>query len=203
MTLDATQTLPSVNLRVSDLANALTTRPTPEDRRWMTSSLSELAEYIVEQHHAYAKSELPRLAALAAKVHLRHGHMYPELNQIRELVEAMSSEVGSHMLKEEQILFPRLKIVEEAAQTGVMPPPAFFGSLLNPIRHMLGDHDDTGELLHSIRALTHNYTLPDGACMSYQALYQGLSDVERDLHQHIHLENDILFPRALEFEKAH
>ena len=192
-----------LNLLLSDLANALITRPTPEDRRWMTSSLSELADYIVEQHHAYAKSELPRLAALAAKVHLRHGHMYPELNQIRELIEALSAEVIAHLLKEEQVLFPRLRTIEDAAQAGVMPPPAFFGSLINPIRHMMSDHDDTGELLRSIRALARNYTLPDGACMSYQALYQGLSDLERDLQQHIHLENNILFPRALEFEKAH
>lgn len=193
----------SVNLLLADLANALETRPTPEDRRWISSSLSELAEYIVEQHHAYAKKELPRLAALAVKVDLRHGHMHPELNKIREMVEALSAEVGTHLLKEEQVLFPRLKVIEDAAQTGVLPPPAFFGSLLNPIRHMMSDHDDTGELLHTIRELTHNYVLPDGACMSYQALYRGLSDLERDLHQHIHLENNILFPRALEFEKAH
>lgn len=188
---------------LSRLENALSTRSTPEDRRWMTSSLTELAGYIVEQHHAYAKKELPRLASLAAKVHLRHGHTNPELNQIRELVEALNNEVGSHLLKEEQILFPRLKTMEEAADAGTKPPPAFFGSLLNPIRHMMGDHDDTGELLRSIRSHTHDYTLPDGACMSYQALYRGLSDLERDLHQHIHLENNILFPRALEFEKAH
>lgn len=192
-----------VDQLLSELANALVTRPTPEDRRWISCSLGELAGYITEQHHAYAKKELPRLAALAAKVHLRHGHMHPELNQIRELVEVMSREMGSHMLKEEQVLFPRLKVVEGAAQAGVMPPPAFFGSLLNPIRHMMSDHDDTGALLRSLRALTHDYALPDGACMSYQALYRGLSDLERDLHQHIHLENNILFPRALEFEKAH
>lgn len=192
-----------LNELLSQLENALATRPTSEDRRWMTSSLTELAEYIVEQHHAYAKKELPRLLALASKVHLRHGHAHPELNRVRELVEALSNEVGSHLLKEEQILFPRLKTIEDAADAGIKPPPAFFGSLFNPIRHMLGDHDDAGELLRSLRSQTHDYTLPDDACMSYKALYQGLSDLERDLHQHIHLENNILFPRALEFEKTH
>lgn len=192
-----------VDRLLSDLANALVTRPTPEDRRWMTSSLTELAQYIVDQHHAYAKRELPRLAALSAKVHQRHGHMYPELNQLRELLETMNAEIVSHLLKEEQVLFPRLKTIEDAAQAGLKPPPAFFGSVLNPIRHMMSDHDDTGEQLRTVHALTHDYTLPDGACMSYQALYQGLSDLERDMHQHIHLENNILFPRALEFEKAH
>jgi regulator of cell morphogenesis and NO signaling len=100
------------------------------------------------------------------------------------------------------VLFPRLKLVEESAEAGVTPPPAFFGALINPIRHMMSDHDDTGELLKSMRALTNDYKLPERACMSYQALYHGLQALEKDLHQHIHLENNILFPRALEFEKV-
>jgi regulator of cell morphogenesis and NO signaling len=123
----------------------------------------------------------------------------PNWRKIRELVAAMSSEMTIHMLKEEQVLFPQLKLVEESAQAGVAPPPAFFGRLTNPIRRMMSDHDDTGELLKSIRALTRGYRLPDGACMSYQALYHGLEALEKDLHQHIHLEDNILFPRALEF----
>ena len=113
----------------------------------------------------------------------------------------MSSEMTVHMLKEEQVLFPRLKLVEESANNGVAPPPAFFGALINPIRHMMSDHDDTGELLKSIRELANEYQPPQGACMSYQALYQGLEAMEKDTHQHIHLENNILFPRALQFEQ--
>lgn len=192
----------SLNLVLSHLSNALVTRPTQAERHWMTSSLADLSAYIIEQHHAFAKRELPRLAALAVKVEKRHGHVYPELHKLRELVDAMSSEITIHMLKEEQVLFPRLKLVQDSAQAGVTPPPAFFGALINPIRHMMSDHDDTGELLRSIRALTNDYKLPDGACMSYQALYQGLEALGKDLHQHIHLENNILFPRALEFEKV-
>jgi regulator of cell morphogenesis and NO signaling len=106
-------------------------------------------------------------------------------------------------VKEEQVLFPRLKALEDAACTGVTPSPAFFGALINPIRHMMDDHENTGELLRSIRSLTRNYTPPEGACISLQALYQGLGSLEQDLHQHIHLENNILFPRALAFEKVH
>ena len=162
----------------------------------------ELADHIVEQHHAYSKRELPRLSALAAKVHRRHAHLHPELHQILELVETMSSEMCTHMLKEEQVLFPRLKVVEHAAQAGMAPSPAFFGPLINPIHHMLGDHDDTGHLLKSLRTLTNDCKIPEDACMSYRALYDGLSALERDLHQHIHLENNILFPRALEFERV-
>jgi regulator of cell morphogenesis and NO signaling len=188
---------------LKDLGDALIVRPGKDDEHWTTSTLSELTAYIVEQHHARAKRELPRLVALAAKVHLRHGHMHPELHQLCELVDALRSEMSPHMLKEEQVLFPRLSAMEQAARNGTALEPAFFGALINPIRHMMSDHDDTGELLRSIRRLTHDYKLPDDACMSYQSLYQGLSDFEKDTHLHIHLENNILFPRALEFEKAH
>mgnify|MGYP001547687491 FL=1 len=192
----------SLSLLLADLASALVRRSEKEDSQWMTSSLADLADHIVTRHHAYAKTELPRLAALAEKVYLRHGHMYPELNQVRETVEALSSEMGTHMMKEEQMLFPRLKVVEDAANAGVKPPPIFFGSLIHPIRHMMSDHDDTGEMLKTIRSLTHDFTLPRDACMSYQALYQGLNDLERDIHHHVHLENNVLFPRALEFERT-
>ncbi len=192
----------SLNLVLSDLSSTLVARPTEDERHWTTAPLAELADHIVEQHHAYAKRELPRLSALAEKVHKRHAHMHPELHQIRELVEAMTSEMCTHMMKEEQVLFPRLKIVEQAAQNRVTPPPAFFGSLINPIRHMMSEHDDTGEVLKSIRAATRDYKLPEDACMSYKALYDCLSAFETDLHHHIHLENNILFPRALEFERV-
>ncbi len=193
----------SLNLVLSDLSSALVTRPAKDERHWMTSSLADLSAYIVERHHGFAKRELRRLASLAAKVETRHGHMHPETHQIRELVDALNSEISTHMLKEEQVLFPRLKVMEDAAQAGAIAPPAFFGALINPIRHMMNDHDDAGQLLKSVRNLTHDYHLPEEACMSYQALYDGLQALEKDLHQHIHLENNILFPRALDFERVH
>jgi regulator of cell morphogenesis and NO signaling len=193
----------SVEAVLANLEDARALPAIEEDCRWLISSLSQLTDHIVQQHHDYARRELPRLTGLASKVHTRHGHMYPELHQICELIEAMRSEMLTHMLKEEQVLFPRLSAMEQAAQNGTVLQPAFFGALINPIRHMMGDHDDTGELLKSIRTLTHNYKLPDEACMTYHALYQGLTDLEKDLHRHIHLENNILFPRALELEKAH
>jgi regulator of cell morphogenesis and NO signaling len=188
---------------LTDLAHALVPRPSEEDGHWMTCSLGKLADHIVEEHHDYSRRELNRLTALAEKVFLRHGDRHLQLGRIRELVNAMANEMSTHMLKEEQVLFPRLKTIEEAATNGQTPPPAFFGALINPIRHMMADHDDTGELLRSLRSLTNDYQPPAGACMSFQALYQGLADLERDLHQHIHLENNILFPRALEVEKVH
>lgn len=193
----------SVEEVLANLEDARALPPIEEDCRWLTSPLSQLTGHIVQKHHEYTRRESPRLTALAAKVRLRHGHLHPELHQLCELIEAMGSEMLTHMLKEEQVLFPRLFAMEQAAQHGTVLQPAFFGALINPIRHMMGDHDDTAELLRSIRALTKNYTLPDDACASHQALYQGLTDLEKDLHRHLHLENNILFPRALELEKAH
>lgn len=190
-----------LNAVLSDLSSALVAKPAADEHHWMEAPIADLSSYIVEQHHGYAKRELPRLTALAHKVESRHGDTHPELRQIRELVDAMTSEMTVHMLKEEQVLFPRLKLVEDSANNGVAPPPAFFGALINPIRHMMSDHDDTGELLKSIRELANEYQPPQGACMSYQALYQGLEAMEKDTHQHIHLENNILFPRALQFEQ--
>jgi regulator of cell morphogenesis and NO signaling len=187
---------------LADLEDARALPPSEEDSRWLTSSLNELSDHIVQKHHAYTRREVPRLTALAAKVHIRHAHMYPELHELCELIEAMGSEMITHMLKEEQVLFPRLSLMERAKQDGTVLQPAFFGALINPIRHMMSDHNDTGELLKSIRALTHDYKLPEDACMSFHALYQGLTDLEKDLHRHIHLENNILFPRALGLEKA-
>jgi regulator of cell morphogenesis and NO signaling len=192
----------SVEEVLASLENARALPPVEEDCRWLTSSLSELTDHIVNKHHAYTRQEGPRLTALASKVRIRHGHIYPELHQLCELIDAMSSEMLTHMLKEEQVLFPRLSAMERAKQNGTALQPAFFGALINPIRHMMSDHNDTGELLKSMRALTRNYKLPEEACMSYQALYQGLTDLEKDIHRHLHLENNILFPRALELEKA-
>jgi regulator of cell morphogenesis and NO signaling len=186
---------------LAKIAEALAVRPAKEDAQWMSSSLAELADHIVEQHHAYARRELVRLSALAEKVFARHGDRHPELGRIRELLGTMANEMLTHMLKEEQVLFPRLKTIEQAARQGAPLAPAFFGSLINPIRHMMADHGDTGELLRLIRLASNNYQPPEDACLSYQALYHGLADLERDTHRHIHLENNILFPRALELEK--
>jgi regulator of cell morphogenesis and NO signaling len=192
----------SLNVVLSNLSSALVTRPTEDERHWMVAPLAEVAEHIVGEHHSYARRELPRVAALAAKVETRHGYAFPETHEIRELIEAMSSEMFTHMLKEEEVLFPRLKAVEEAAEAGKKPQPALFGAPINPIRHMMNDHDDTGLVLKSLRRLTHRHRPPADACMSFQALYHGLEALEKDLHQHIHLENNILFPRALTFEKV-
>jgi regulator of cell morphogenesis and NO signaling len=103
-------------------------------------------------------------------------------------------------MKEEQILFPYVLRMEESVIASEIAPPAMFGTVLNPIRMMMQEHDDAGNALRSLRSVTGNYSVPEDTCVSYQTLYRALEDFEKDLHQHIHLENNLLFPRASAME---
>lgn len=173
----------------------------PEETRWADASFLELTEHIVARHHSYVREEAPRLETLLDKVVSRHGPAHPELASIRELFVALSQELFAHMMKEEQVLFPFLQKMELAAGTHTAPPCSCFGSVGAPIARMLADHDDAGALTEKMRSLSGDYEAPDGACPSYRGLYHGLQEFERDLHRHVHLENNILFPRALELER--
>ena len=169
---------------------------------WGGATFQELIRHIVERHHGYVRGETPRLMAMFEKVLSRHGKDRPELASIRDLFGALTEELSVHMLKEERVLFPYLEQMESAVIRGTAPPPACFGSIEMPISRMLADHDDAGELLGKISALSSGYRPPDSACPTYRALYHGLEEFERDLHHHVHLENNILFPRALHMEQG-
>ncbi|MFZ0339698.1 MAG: hemerythrin domain-containing protein [Terracidiphilus sp.] len=157
--------------------------------------------HIVGRHHNYVRSEGPLLVIMLEKVVSRHGQEHPELASIRDLFCALTQELSAHMLKEENILFPYLEQMESAVSRGAAPPLAVFRSLEMPISRMLADHDDAGELLAEMRRLSSGYRVPDSACPTYRALYHGLEEFEHDLHHHVHLENNILFPRALHMEQ--
>jgi regulator of cell morphogenesis and NO signaling len=172
----------------------------PDAREWQTASLASLVQHIVRNHHSYVRRELPRLEQLAEKVFVRHGQAHPELRRIRDAFLELRDELSGHMMKEEQILFPHATRVEHALQVGQTPPAAGFGTMLNPITMMMQEHDAAGSLMAEIKTLSGNYTPPADACPSYRGLYAGLQDFEQDLHRHIHLENNILFPRAVEME---
>lgn len=160
------------------------------DERWTTADLSELAEHIVQNHHGFVRRESPRLLELLQKVQAVHGASHPELHQIGNLFGELASELAEHMLKEERVLFPMIRALESGGQTG--PCGVEF-----PIRRMISEHDGAGESLAGIRSLSGGFQPPADACLSLHALYRGLEEFERDLHRHIHLENNILFPRAL------
>mgnify|MGYP005818844615 CR=1 FL=1 len=157
-----------------------------------------LADHIEASHHAYLRRELPRLDGLLGKVVAAHGAKHPEVHDLRRVFNALSEELDSHLLKEERILFPLIKQLEAASSA----PRFHCGSVNNPIRVMEHEHDSAGAALERIRALTDGYRAPSDACATFQALVQGLADLEADLHRHIHKENNILFPRAAAMEAA-
>ena len=162
-----------------------------------------LIAYISGHHHAYVRRALPSLLAQAHKVAASHGRGHPELHEVVELVEALAEEMTSHMFKEEHILFPYIAAAAGAARRGEAPPPAPFGSVDNPIRMMEHEHDAAGAMVARIRELTSDYGVPDGACATYVTCLRELEEFERDLHMHVHLENNVLFPRARALEAEH
>lgn len=159
-------------------------------------SLTELADHIEQTHHTYLRNEFPRLDKMTKRVATVHGDKEPRLHQIRDAFSALSEELLNHLMKEEQILFPMIRQLEASETT----PDFHCGSLANPITQMESEHTQAGSALENFRELTDNYTPPDWACNTYRAMVDGLADLERDLHQHIHKENNVLFPRAIEME---
>ncbi|MGA8223007.1 MAG: iron-sulfur cluster repair di-iron protein [Candidatus Acidiferrales bacterium] len=174
----------------------------PEEANWVAAPLSELTRHIRTKHHHYVREAIARLRPLLEKVKTKHGENHPEVAQIERLFAEVGREMTMHMQKEEQILFPYIDAVEKSANTNTPLEPPFFGTVQNPIHAMMKEHDSAGDLVKQIRKASGDYTPPSDACTSYRALYQDLREFEADLHQHVHLENNILFPRAVELEAA-
>ena len=161
------------------------------DRSWTELAPPALADHIVETHHRYLWDELPLLDALAEKVLGVHGERHPELTEVRSLVGEIRADLEPHLAKEEQVLFPAIH--ELAGGQGDLPS----GAVADPIREMLAEHDQAGDLLVALRKATADYAVPDDACASYRSLYERLDVLEADIHRHIHKENHTLFPAAL------
>jgi len=173
------------------------------DRDWTTASLAYLIHHIVSTHHEYLKLELPRLNERMNKVLSVHGDKDPEtLPALSQTLRGLWDELDPHMQKEEMMLFPAIERFEQAVAAKQPPPPLPFGTFKNPVHMMMAEHDNAGDALRRISELTHGYELPEYACSTVRALYEGLRELESDLHRHIHLENNILFPRAIELERA-
>ncbi len=191
----------AARVNVNEVRAALET-PAPEatDRDWQKAWLAELTSYIVTKHHAFTRDEIKRLLPLIAKVISVHAQNHPELVQVKDLFHGVADELATHMMKEERVLFPYIEQLEAATTRGVQPAPPLFGTVQNPVRMMMMEHDSAGQALHRIREITNGYALPVDACASYQTLYKAIQEFEADLHHHIHLENNILFPRAIELE---
>ncbi len=171
-----------------------------KDRDWKSQPLADLIAHINGTHHVFVREECPRIERLAGKVVSVHGKNHPELLQVQEAFVALANELSLHLTKEEQILFPYVIQMEKAVAAHEPLPHAIFGNVMNPVRMMMQEHDGAGDVLKKLRTLTNDYTIPAGACTSYVALYGALKAFEADLHQHIHLENNILFPRSVALE---
>jgi len=191
---------------VRDIETALVARSTKTataEKDWYEAPLHELVDHILQVHHAYMKEALPRLTELMRNVVHAHGARHGTmLRQVQELYSALATELGSHLLKEEEVLFPSIVAAEAHRQERPEGPAAHIGSAGSLIGQMEGEHERAGAVLARIRKVTGGYVLPDDACPTFRALYEELEHLEEDLHQHIHLENNILFPRASTAESA-
>jgi regulator of cell morphogenesis and NO signaling len=173
--------------------------PDDADRRW--TDLDALARHIIDRHHRYVREMIPAIDTWLAKLVSRHGKRHPELAVIWQTFSELSKELTSHMAKEETLLFPAISDLAAARRGSGRLPASPFGTVLHPVRAMEDEHRAAGELLGRLRTLTANYTPPDDACTTYRLCYGELQRFQADLVQHVHLENNVLFPRALELER--
>jgi len=185
---------------VLDALAAATAAPQP-DRDFSQATPTELIRHIVATHHEYVKSELPRLLPMAAKVAAKHGPVHPEYTQIDRQLRMLATELTNHLTKEELILFPYVEAMDAFRNSNGTAPHACFSTVESPIQMMVTEHEAAGSLLDQMRSATANFTPGEGACPTTVGLLDGLDAFERDLHRHVHLENNLLFPMAIDLEK--
>ncbi|MFV0407055.1 MAG: iron-sulfur cluster repair di-iron protein [Propioniciclava sp.] len=182
-------------LNLAEVTQALDLPEAPPTEQRLPAENAELAHDIVDTHHAYMWEEMPRLQALVDKVHGVHGEAHPELAQVREVYTQAVAALDPHMTTEERVVFPAITRMEKTQE----PVPA--GPFAEPIAQLRVEHQVVGDLFKEIRSLTDDYAVPEGACGSYRAMLSGLEQMELDLHEHIHKENNVLFPRVLTLEQ--
>ncbi|MCU0447052.1 MAG: iron-sulfur cluster repair di-iron protein [Microscillaceae bacterium] len=192
------------NLNIKDLQNELQTISAGNSSaktNFNVWDLALLSDYIVQKHHHYIIHNVPIIQHLLHKVVDAHADKHPELVEIREIFTELSEELLSHLQKEEVILFPYIKNLAGAEKYNLENPHVCVKTIQNPIKVMETEHEEAGILLKLIRNLSQNYTLPVDACPTYRLVFDKLQTFEKDLFQHIHLENNILFPKALQSER--
>jgi regulator of cell morphogenesis and NO signaling len=171
-------------------------------RDWGKETLADLTNHIVAKHHTYCKSELVLLSGLAVKVVKRHGGRDPELSIIQAKFAQFAEKLTEHLANEEVFVFPMIVKLEREKTTECAASCEWHAGATEPLTRLMQDHDDAGTLMAEIRSLSRNFIPPSYACATFRAFYEGLKEFEQDLHQHVHLENNILFPRAMKLEAA-
>lgn len=181
-----------------DQLNLSITKTDSANIDFKTWDMDLLADYVEKKHHRYVITKIPELVAYLNKVARVHGERHPELYEIDQLFKDSAEELLSHMEKEENMLFPYIR---QMASGNFQAP--VFGSIQIPIQTMMHEHEAEGDRFRKIAELSNNYTPPEDACATYKVAFSLLQEYEEDLHLHIHIENNILFPKAIEFEKKH
>jgi regulator of cell morphogenesis and NO signaling len=173
------------------------------ESNWLDAPPDKLVEHIEQRHHTYMKSALPRIEQLFETVLAAHGEQHGDtLQSARRVFASLKAEIEEHLWKEEHILFPYIRAAAAHAGGREEKPCLHCGTVENPVCQMRSEHDNAGHALEQLRRITSNYEPPEDACQRFRALYDELQTLEADLHEHIHLENNILFPRSIELEKA-
>lgn len=193
----------SVEQVLEKLSDALTAEHGAEPADLASYSLKRLIQHIVRAHHSYIRRELPRIAQMSRAAAAKHGVRSPELKRVEVLVERLHAAMLTHLDQEEQSLFPYIAQMEEGPLKSIPPGNSHFDALPQSVSMMIEQHEPVEEILPEMRSITNDFQPPAWACPTYIALYGGLEALEKDLRQHMHLENDLLFPRALEMERKH
>jgi regulator of cell morphogenesis and NO signaling len=163
-------------------------------------NLDFLIDYIINNHHTYVNRMLPVISAHTLKIASVHGANHQELKRVAEIFSAVNNEMKHHMMKEEKILFPHIKVLVKNSSNGGTTDKPYFGTIKNPINMMEAEHQSAGDGMAEIRKLTNDFKPPEDACETFKITYKELKEFEEDLHRHVHLENNILFPKAIEME---
>jgi len=194
----------AIDALIAALQQAVDTIPQKEDAAtdYKSWPLDLLADFIEKKHHRYVTTQVPVIQSFLEKIVRVHGSRHPELAEIKEHFDACAAELTAHMKKEELMLFPFIRKMVEAKQDGNKNLAAPFGTVQNPIRMMMHEHDTEGERFRKIKQLSNQYTAPSDGCNTYKAAFATLQAFEDDLHMHIHLENNLLFPKSIEMERS-
>jgi len=164
--------------------------------------LSFLSDYIINVHHVYLWENLPQIAASARKVAQVHGANHPEVMEIAVLFDRIAADMDAHLREEEEVLFPTIKKVESAGKTGALADSKDLDTIRVSLERLIREHEEVGEAVHAIRRLSKDYALPSDACNTFMVTYRKLGEFEDDLHRHVHLENNILFPKAARLQDS-
>ncbi|WP_430613524.1 iron-sulfur cluster repair di-iron protein [Flavobacterium sp. JP2137] len=187
--------------RLLEVLDEVLAHQTSSSIDYKTWPLDLLTDYVEKTHHRYIEEKTPVLLQFLNKLSRVHGQNHPELLEVEQLFKESAQELAVHLKKEELILFPFVRKMVGAQIGNEKIQAAHFGSVENPVAMMMEDHDHEGERFRKIAGITNNYTPPSDACNTYKITYAMLEEFERDLHKHIHLENNILFPQSIELEK--